>query len=74
MASLALATLQTREIGELVRMDARVIGVLVDLGISPRYLHWTVTSVAEELGVSVARIVDLLSVVLAREDVGISCG
>ena len=58
--------LETRRISELVRMDSRVVRVLVDLGISPRYLHWIVDSVAEDRGISVARLVDLLSVVLAE--------
>jgi hypothetical protein len=63
---MASSPLETRKISDLVRTDVRVVRVLVDLGISPRYLHWTVNSVAEDRGISVDLIVDALTVVLTE--------
>ena len=54
-------SLATRQIIDLVRIDQRIITVFADLGISPRYLYWTVENAAADAGVSL----DALSARLA---------
>lgn len=46
------AALSTLTVNELVRKNVRAVMVLADLGISPRYLEWTVQSAAEDCGVN----------------------
>lgn len=53
MTTTALSTLT---VNELVRKNVRAVTVLADLGISPRYLEWTVRSAAEDCGVNLDRL------------------
>ncbi len=50
------AALSTLTVNELVRKNVRAVTVLADLGISPRYLEWTVRSAAEDCGVNLDRL------------------
>lgn len=40
---------------DIIRMDPRVIVALADLGISPRYLYWTLDSAIRDLGLNFDR-------------------
>ena len=50
------AELHHLRVGDLVRGDPRLMPVLADLGITPRYLFWTLEDAARDLGVSLDRI------------------
>jgi len=50
------AELHHLRVGDLVRRDPRLMPVLADLGITPRYLFWTLEDAARDLGVSLDRI------------------
>lgn len=52
-------------IGNLVRRDLRVVTVLADAGVSPRYLNWTIEAAARDLGVSLDSLLHRLERVLA---------
>lgn len=44
-----------RRIIDLVKANSRVIAALADLGISPRYLYFTIEEVTRELGINLDR-------------------
>jgi hypothetical protein len=46
-----------RRIVELVRADARAVMALADLGISPRYVYWTLEEAAADLQLSLDRVI-----------------
>ena len=46
-----------RRIVELVRADSRVVMALADLGISPRYVYWTLEEAAADLQLSLDRVI-----------------
>jgi len=52
-------------IGNIVRRDLRVVSVLADAGVSPRYLDWTLEAAARDLGVSLDTLLQRLDRVLA---------
>lgn len=52
-------------IGNLVRRDLRVVAVLADAGVSPRYLHWTLEAAASDLGVSLEALLQRLERILS---------
>lgn len=62
--------LASKQIIDLVRIDAQIITVLADLGISPRYLYWTVESAAADLGISVDALAAKIAAVLHRQRLG----
>jgi hypothetical protein len=45
---------------DLVREEPRIILPLADLGISPRYLDWTVEDASHDLGINLDRVVSRL--------------
>ena len=51
-----VAGLSTITVLQLVRSNLRTVSVLADLGISPRYLEWTVRSAADDCGVNLDRL------------------
>ncbi len=58
-------TLAAAVIGNLVRGDLRVVAVLADAGVSPRYLDWTLEAAARDLGISLDSLVHRLERVLS---------
>jgi hypothetical protein len=44
-----------RRIIDLVRANSHVIAALADLGISPRYLYFTIDEASRELGINLDR-------------------
>ncbi len=62
------SAIQGRRIVELARLDRRAAFVLADLGISPRYLDWTLESATRDAGIDLSRVVDHLGRVLAVAD------
>jgi hypothetical protein len=52
----ATATLESQPIVDIVRRDPRLVVVLADLGITPRYLYWTVEDVARDLDINLAQL------------------
>ncbi len=49
---------------DLVRVEPGIILQLADLGISPRYLEWTVEDASEDLGINLDRVVSRLGPML----------
>ena len=49
--------LSLSRIVDLVRTNPRLVIILADLGISPRYLEWTLESAANDLGINLDRAV-----------------
>lgn len=45
---------------DLVREQPRVVLCLADLGISPRYLDWTIEDASKDLGINLDRVVSRL--------------
>jgi hypothetical protein len=56
--------LGSQRVIDLVRSDVRVVPVLADLGISPRYLYWTLASAAADAGANLDRLAARLTAVL----------
>jgi hypothetical protein len=54
-------------IAELVRRDSRVVLALADVGIGPRYLHWSVEASARDLGINLDRVAARLRLVFPGE-------
>ena len=46
---------------DLARSDIRVVTAFADLGITPRYLYWTVASAAADAGANLDRLAARLS-------------
>lgn len=57
-------TLGSQRVIDLVRTDARVVTALADLGISPRYLYWTVAAAAANAGANLDRLAARLTVLM----------
>ncbi len=58
--------LRRLRIVDLVRRWPATIRQLADLGISPRYLEWTIEAAAGDLGINCDRVVSRLQPVIAR--------
>jgi hypothetical protein len=58
--------LGSQRVIDLVRSDVRVVTAFADLGISPRYLYWTVASAAADAGANLDRLAARLAT-LAQE-------
>ena len=59
------ATLSTMTVLQLVRSNLRTVTVLADVGISPRYLDWTVRAAADACGVNLDRLTHRLNLLAA---------
>jgi hypothetical protein len=51
------AELRETRVIDLVRVEPAVILELADLGISPRYLEWTLQDASRDLGINLDRVV-----------------
>lgn len=56
----------TRTVGEVARMNPRSVLALADLGIGPRYLHWSIEASARDLGINLDRVAARLGATLTE--------
>jgi hypothetical protein len=54
---MTIAELRRARVIDLVRVEPSVILELADLGISPRYLEWTLQDASRDLGINLDRVV-----------------
>jgi hypothetical protein len=64
-AAMNATELLRRTIGDLARNQPRVVLALADLGISPRYLNWTLEAASRDLGINTDRVISRLRPLLA---------
>jgi hypothetical protein len=60
------AELREARVIDLVRSEPSVVIELADLGISPRYLDWTLKDAARDLGINLDRVVDRIRPILEK--------
>jgi hypothetical protein len=58
------AQLRETRVIDLVRVEPAVILELADLGISPRYLEWTLAAASRDLGINLDRVVARVGLVV----------
>ena len=58
--------LASSTIANLARRDLRIVMILADAGVSPRYLNWTLDAAAHDLDIGLDALLDRIRTVIGR--------